>query len=167
MAQMAIRQTDERTRALAEIVSEIFVMDEPRRRVGGMMSGLDVRYDVGHPGVDKPHALLGRRMPDLDLTTANGPMRVYTLLHRARPVLLNFGEPGSVDIAPWVDRVQQIDAQYNGKWELPVVGAVEAPSAVLIRPDGYVAWAGERTQLGLTDALTTWFGRVTPTSPQA
>jgi 3-(3-hydroxy-phenyl)propionate hydroxylase len=158
MAQMALRQRDERTKSLSEIVSEIFAMDEPRRRLGGMMSGLDVRYDVGHAGIDKPHALLGRRMPDLDLTTANGPMRVYTLLHRARPVLLNFGEPGGFDIKPWADRVQQIDAAYTGKWELPVLGTVDAPSAVLIRPDGYVAWVGDGTPLGLTDALTTWFG---------
>jgi 3-(3-hydroxy-phenyl)propionate hydroxylase len=97
-------------------------------------------------------------MPDLDLVTANGPLRVFTLLHRARPVLLNFGEPGTFDITPWADRVQSIDAKYEGKWELPAIGAVTAPTAVLIRPDGYVAWVGDQTRLGLVDALTTWFG---------
>ena len=118
-----------------------------------MMSGLDIHYDLG-----EGHPLLGRRMPDLDLVTANGPLRVFTLLHDARPVLLNLGEPGGFDIAPWADRVQLIDATYDGAWELPAIGAVTAPTAVLIRPDGYVAWVGDRTQLGLADALTTWFG---------
>jgi hypothetical protein len=117
-----------------------------------MMSGLDVHYDLG-----EGHPLLGCRMPDLDLVTA-GPLRVFSLLHEARPVLLNLGEPGDLDISPWADRIQQIDARYAGTWELPVLGAVTAPTAVLIRPDGYVAWVGEQTELGLADALTTWFG---------
>jgi 3-(3-hydroxy-phenyl)propionate hydroxylase len=117
------------------------------------MSGLDIRYDLG-----EGHPLLGRRMPDLDLVTSGRPLRVFTLLHHARPVLLNLGEPGRFDIAPWADRVQLMDAQYIGAWELPALGAVTAPAAVLIRPDGYVAWVGDRTDLGLTDALTTWFG---------
>jgi hypothetical protein len=85
-------------------------------------------------------------------------VRVFTLLHDARPALLNFGEPGSIDITPWADRVQSIDAKYVGAWELPAIGAVTAPTAVLIRPDGYVAWVGDLTQLGLVEALTTWFG---------
>ena len=118
-----------------------------------MMSGLDIHYDLG-----EGHPLLGRRMPDLDLVTANGPLRVFTLLHDARPVLLNLGEPGGFDITPWADRVQLIDAKYAGTWELPALGVVTAPTAVLIRPDGYVAWVGDLTQLGLADALTTWFG---------
>ncbi len=130
-------------------------MDEPRKRFAGMMSGLDIHYDLG-----EGHPLLGRRMPDLDLVTANGPLRVFALLHEARPVLLNLGELGGFDITPWADRVQVIDATYAGLWELPVLGAVTAPTAVLIRPDGYVAWVGEGdlTHLGLHDALTTWFG---------
>ena len=94
----------------------------------------------------------------MSLVTANGPLRVFALLHRARPVLLNLGEPGGFDIMPWADRVQLIDARYVGPWELPVVGAVTAPAAVLVRPDGYVAWVGDVTQPGLADALTTWFG---------
>src|SRR5215204_4717960 len=102
--------------------------------------------------------LLGRRMPDLDLVTADGPLRVFTLLHDARPVLLNLGEPGGFDIAPWADRVRSIDAEYVGKWELPAFGEVTAPTAVLIRPEGYVAWVGDGTDLGLPDALSTWFG---------
>jgi 3-(3-hydroxy-phenyl)propionate hydroxylase len=118
-----------------------------------MMSGLDIHYDLG-----EGHPLLGRRMPDLDLVTGNGPLRVFSLLHDARPVLLNLGEPGGFDITPWADRVQLIDAKYDGVWELPALGAVTAPTAVLIRPDGHVAWVGDRHPLGLPDALTTWFG---------
>ena len=114
---------------------------------------LDVRYDLG-----EGHPLLGRRMPDLDLVTADGPLRMFTLLHDARPVLLNLGEPGGFDIAPWAGRVQLIEAEYVGAWELPVLGTVTAPTAVLIRPDGYVAWVGDRTTLGLSEALTKWFG---------
>ena len=118
-----------------------------------MMSGLDIHYELG-----EGHPLLGRRMPDLDLVTANGPLRVFTLLHDARPVLLNLGDPGGLDIAPWADRVQLIDATYDGTWELPALGAVTAPTAVLIRPDGYIAWVGDGTDTGLRAALTTWFG---------
>jgi 3-(3-hydroxy-phenyl)propionate hydroxylase len=118
-----------------------------------MMSGLDIHYDLG-----EGHPLLGRRMPDLDLVTAGGPLRVFTLLHDARPMLLSLGEPGGFDITPWADRVQSIDAEYVGPWELPALGVVTAPTAVLIRPDGYVAWVGDRSQEGLADALTTWFG---------
>jgi uncharacterized protein YheU (UPF0270 family) len=153
MAAVALRRPDDRTTALRDTVAELLGMDEPRRRFAAMMSGLDIHYDLG-----EGHPLLGRRMPDLDLLTANGPLRVFTLLHDARPVLLNLGEPGAFDITPWADRVQMIDAQYVGAWELPVLGAVTAPTVVLIRPDGYVAWVGEPTHLGLPDALTTWFG---------
>jgi 3-(3-hydroxy-phenyl)propionate hydroxylase len=153
MAQMALRRTDDRTKALGDTVSELLGMDEPRRRLAAEMSGLGIHYDLG-----EGHKLLGRRMPDLDLVTANGPLRVFTLLHDARPVLLNLDEPGSLDITPWADRVQLVDTKYVGQWELPALGAVAAPTAVLIRPDGYVAWVGDLTQLGLADALTTWFG---------
>jgi hypothetical protein len=153
MAHVALRRPDERTAALRNTIAEFLMNDESRRRFAAMMFGLDIHYDLG-----AGHPLLGRRMPDLDLVTADGPVRVFTLLHDARPVLLNFGEPGSVDIRPWADRVRLIDAEYAGSWELPVIGVVPGPTAVLIRPDGYVAWVGELTQLGLADALTTWFG---------
>jgi 2-polyprenyl-6-methoxyphenol hydroxylase-like FAD-dependent oxidoreductase len=154
MAQTALLRPDDRIKALSEIISELLSMDEPRTRFAAMMAGLDIHYDLG-----EGHPQLGRRMPDLDLVTANGPLRVFTLLHDARPVLLNLGEPGVFDITPWQDRVQLIDAKYVGVWELPVLGVVAAPTAVLIRPDGYVAWAGDLTDPGLPDALTTWFGR--------
>src|SRR5918996_495231 len=153
MAQVALMRADDRIEALRETVSELLSMNEPRKRFAAMMSGLDIHYDLG-----EGHPLLGRRMPDLDLVTANGPLRVFTLLHDARPVLLNLGEPSGFDITPWADRVQLIDASYQGEWELPVLGVVSAPAAVLVRPDGYVAWVGDLTQLGLADALITWFG---------
>jgi 3-(3-hydroxy-phenyl)propionate hydroxylase len=157
MAQVALMRVDDRIEALRDSVSELLSMDEPRKRFAAMMSGLGIRYDLG-----EGHPLLGRRMPDLDLVTANGPVRVFTLLHHARPVLLNLGEPGGVAIAPWRDRVQVIDAECAGPWELPAIGPVAAPTAVLIRPDGYVAWVGDQTQVGLADALTTWFGPPAP-----
>lgn len=159
MAATALNRGDERTKALWETMSDLLKMDEPRKRYAGMMSGLDIHYDLG-PG----HPLLGRRMPDLELVTANGPRRVFTLLHAARPVLLNLGEPGALEVtsSPWADRVERVDAGYGGAWELPVLGAVAAPAAVLIRPDGYVAWVGGGTDQGLRQALTTWFGAADP-----
>jgi 2-polyprenyl-6-methoxyphenol hydroxylase-like FAD-dependent oxidoreductase len=154
MAQTALmRPADARLEALRATVSDLLSMDEPRRRYAGMLSGLDIHYDLG-----EGHPLLGRRMPDLDLVTVSGALRVFSLLHKARPVLLNLGESGSFDITPWADRVQMIDAKYEGPWELPVLGEVPAPTAVLIRPDGYVGWVRDLTQPGLPDALTTWFG---------
>jgi flavin-dependent dehydrogenase len=153
LAQVALFRADDRTKALGEILSELLRMDEPRKQFAARMSGLGIRYDLG-----EGHPLLGRRMPDLDLVIAKGTRRVFSLLHHARPMLLNLAEPGGFDITPWADRVQLVDAKYVGTWELPELGPVAAPGAVLIRPDGYVAWVGDPAQLGLDDALTTWFG---------
>lgn len=153
MAQVALQRTDARSEAAAQVVAELLELDEARIRVAAEMSGLGIRYDLG-----AGHPLLGRRMPDLDIETDRGTQRVYTLLHSARPVLLNFGEPGSLDATAWADRVQSVDARYDGAWELPAIGTVAAPTGVLVRPDGYVCWVGESTDSGLTDALTTWFG---------
>ena len=153
LASVALRREDERTRAVRDIMAELLAMDEPRQRFAAMVCGLDIHYELGGG-----HPLVGRRMPDLDLGAGGGPLRVFSLLHHARPALLNFGEPGGLDIAPWADRVKLVDARYTGPWELPVLGAVSAPNAVLIRPDGYVAWVGDLTLAGLTDALTNWFG---------
>lgn len=153
MAQTALSRGDARMDAVRETMSELLRMDEPRRRYAGMMSGLDIYYELG-----EGHPLLGRRMPDLEVVTAEGPRRVFGLLHAARPVLLDVGEPGVLDIAPWADRVRKVEARYAGAWELPVLGVVSAPGAVLIRPDGHVAWVGDGTDGGLREALTTWFG---------
>jgi 2-polyprenyl-6-methoxyphenol hydroxylase-like FAD-dependent oxidoreductase len=153
MAASALRRPDDRTTAVRDTIAELLSMDEPRKRFAATMSGLGVHYDLG-----EGHPLLGRRMPDLDLGTADGPLRVFALLHDARPILLNLGDAGRVDITAWAGRVQLIDATYDGAWVLPALGQVAAPTAVLIRPDGYVAWVGSGADLGLVDALTTWFG---------
>ena len=153
MAQVALMRTDDRTEALRECVSELLAMDEPRTRFAGMMSGLSIQYDLG-----EGHPLLGRRMPDLDIETDDGARRLFTLLHDARPLLLNLGDPLAIDIAPWRDRVRSVGARYGGAWALPVIGAVPAPTVVLIRPDGYVAWVGDAAATGLAEALTMWFG---------
>jgi len=154
MALGALQRRDERMEALVDVVSELASMDEPRKRLAGIVSCLDIRYDLGDG-----HPLLGRRMPDLDLINVDGrPRRVFELLHDARPLLLNLGRPGSFDITPWADRVQLVDASYDGVWELPVLGAVTGPTAMLIRPDGHVAWVEEGDQRGLVDSLATWFG---------
>src|SRR5436305_4880980 len=153
MAQGTLQRRDERMQALVEVVSELARMDEPRKWLAGIVSGLDIHYDLG-----EGHPLLGRRMPDLDLITADGPLRVFELLRTAKPVLVNLGQPGNLDITGWADRVQLINAEYVGLWELPVLGVLSGPTAVLIRPDGYVAWVGEPADPALPDALTTWFG---------
>jgi 2-polyprenyl-6-methoxyphenol hydroxylase-like FAD-dependent oxidoreductase len=157
MAQVALLRPDVRSEAAREVMAELLTMEEPRKRIAAMQSGLNIRYDFG-----EGYPLLGRRMSDLDLLTSHGPLRVFTLLHDARPVLLNLGAPINVDITPWADRIKLIDANYDGTWELPALGAVPAPTAVLIRPDGYVAWVGDGSDLGLVEALTTWFGPPSP-----
>ena len=157
MAQVALSTPGDRHQALRDTMAELLAMYEPRRRIAGMLSGLDISYDLGDG-----HPLLGRRMPDLDLHTADGPTRVFTLLHDARPVLLNLGEPGRFDLSPWAGRVRSVDGEHPGAWELPVLGEVAAPSAVLIRPDGHVAWAGDLTDPELPRALSTWFGAAAP-----
>lgn len=153
MAQTVLMRSDERVEALRDSVAELLSMDEPRKRFGAMLSGLDIRYELG-----EDHPLVGRRIPDLDLVTTHGPLRLFTLLHEARPVLLNLGEPGGFDVAGWADRLLAVDAECTGPWELPVLGEVAAPAAVLIRPDGYVAWASDGSEAGLGEALDAWFG---------
>jgi 3-(3-hydroxy-phenyl)propionate hydroxylase len=148
-AQVALSTPDDRHQSLRDIVADLLSMDEPRTRIAGMLTGLDIRYDIGDE-----HPLVGRRMPDLDLETANGSTRLFTLLHDARPLLLNLGAPGGFD----TDRVRVVDAMYEGAWALPVVGEIAAPDAVLIRSDGHVAWAGDFSDTdGLRRALTRWF----------
>ena len=153
MALAVLQSRDERMQALVDLVSELAAMDEPRKLLAGIITGLDVHYDLG-----EGHPLLGRRVPDLDLVTAGGPVRVFELLHDARPLLIDLGRHDGFDLGPWGDRVRRVDATYEGEWELPVLGVVEAPTGVLVRPDGYVAWVGDGTEAGLPDALTAWFG---------
>jgi 3-(3-hydroxy-phenyl)propionate hydroxylase len=151
MAQVALLRTDDRTNALRDVFSGLITLNEPRKQLAGMMSGLDVKYDLG-----EGHPLLGRRIPDLAIGTDSGSVQLFTLLHDARPVLLNLGQPGSLDITQWTNRVGVIEARYAETWELPVLGQVSAPTAVLIRPDGYVAWVGEGRTAGLHEAIAVW-----------
>jgi 3-(3-hydroxy-phenyl)propionate hydroxylase len=157
MAQMALSGTDARTEALRGTLTELLSIDEPRKYIAATLSGLDIHYDFG-----TGHPLLGRRIPDLDVQTAQGPTRVFTLLHDARPVLLNLGEPGGFDVSPWANRVRLIDAFHDGVWELPVLGEIAAPPAVLIRPDGHVGWVGDLADPELPHALARWFGAARP-----
>jgi 3-(3-hydroxy-phenyl)propionate hydroxylase len=153
MAQSVLRQPDARSKALAETVTEFLKLSEPRKQLVGELSGLGVHYDlgVGHP-------LVGRRMPDLDLITTEGTVRAFSLLRGARGVMIDFVGGGAIDLGPWRDRVTFVDAKYDSPWELPVIGAVAAPGAVLVRPDGYVAWVGIGSEAGLCEALSNWFG---------
>ncbi|MCA1843737.1 MAG: FAD-dependent monooxygenase, partial [Actinobacteria bacterium] len=138
MAQTAMMRPDNHTVALRETVADLCRMDAPRRLLGGLVSGLDTHYDLG-----EGHPQLGRRMPDLDLAMDDGSVRVFSLMHKARPLLLNLGKRGAIDVSAWSDRVRLVKARFGGMWELPVIGPVPAPAAVLVRPDGHVAWVGE------------------------
>lgn len=154
MAQIALlRRAEDGLNAAREVISELLALDEPRQRFGAMMSGLDIRYDLG-----EGHALVGRRMPDLDLAVEGRSLRLFTLLHGARALLLNLGDPDAIDITPWTDRIDVVDTGYDGPWELPAIEDVTAPKAVLVRPDGHVAWVGDESQCGLAETLTRWFG---------
>jgi aromatic ring hydroxylase-like protein/FAD binding domain-containing protein len=154
MAMSVTQLANPRVSALADLLSDLLSIDAARVKLAGLHSGLDVCYETE----DGRHPLVGRRMPDLDVTSADGPLRVFTLLHDARAVLLNFGTPGNVTSGSWGDRVRLVDASYDGAWKLPGIGTVEPPAAVLVRPDGHVAWVGDGTAAGLEEALTRWFG---------
>jgi 2-polyprenyl-6-methoxyphenol hydroxylase-like FAD-dependent oxidoreductase len=152
MAQSLFQRADPRQEALRDLIDEVLGVDGAGTVVAALITGLDVAYDLG-----AGHPLLGRRMPDLDVRTPGGPVRVFELLRSARPVVLQLGGPG-LDVGAWSDRVQHVVATHDGAWELPVVGGVAAPTAVLVRPDGHVAWVGEGSADGLPEALTTWCG---------
>ncbi len=158
MAQLMLLRhpNDARTKALRDIMSEVLTMDEPRRRFAAMMSGLDIHYDLG-----SEHPLIGRRMPDLKIATADGPVRVFTLLHGGHAVLINFGAADGLETLGWADRIRRIEAKHAAPWQLPALEEVAGPAAVLIRPDGYVAWVGDGSDAGLAHALSRWLGPAT------
>lgn len=161
MAQTALQRADPRTAALNDLVGDLMTIPAGSTQMGAFIHGLDIAYDHGGG-----HPLLGRRVPDLDVDTSDGPTRVYALLHRARPVLLSFGTRHRLDLSPWAERVRALDVRYAGTWELPVVGTVDSPTAILVRPDGYVAWVENDSADTLPEALTRWFGPEQPGSRQ-
>jgi 2-polyprenyl-6-methoxyphenol hydroxylase-like FAD-dependent oxidoreductase len=148
--------------ALRETVAALVETDAANDTLGTMISALDLKYPIGDE-----HPLLGRRVPDLDLKTANGTVRLYELLHRGRPILLDFdGRLGSA-LEGWTDRVDRIEAiRPTDRWAIPAVGDIPASAALLVRPDGYVAWLPEAA-IELRTALTTWFGHELDVRPTA
>jgi 3-(3-hydroxy-phenyl)propionate hydroxylase len=159
-AAVAIGIQDEQHQALREVVGDLLALDEARRQMASMLFALDIRYDLGDG-----HPLVGRRMPDLDLEVDGATTRVAELLHAARPLLLHLRTPAPpVDVGPWRDRLEVVVADAETTCELPLIGSVELPAAVLVRPDGHVAWAGEGADPALRTALSRWLGEGGATS---
>ncbi|MFI6985419.1 FAD-dependent monooxygenase [Embleya sp. NPDC050154] len=159
-AQEALARPGAQMDALRDVFGSLMVFDDVNRYLRGMLTALDIRYRVGGN-----HPLEGRRVPDADLKTPDGATRVYKLLHAARPVLLDLR--GSAEVAAtaksWADRVDLVEARSeDDHWPVPIVGEIPAPAALLIRPDGHVAWAadtaGTPDTSALRTALATWFG---------
>lgn len=155
MAQSALVTPDDRHDELRKTVAELLALREARVSLAGTMSGLGIHYDFGDG-----HLLAGWRMPDLDLRTSDGDTRVFELLRAARPLLVNLDPKATFDVRPWADRVSFVDAEGppTETWELPVAGHLPAAPAVLLRPDGHIAWAGDVGDRGLHAALSYWFG---------
>ena len=163
MAQRALQFDGERIAALGELVADLLTLDEARIGVAAMIAGLDI-----HHGPDGGHPMVGRRVPDLRLATADGPTWVHELLHRADWLLIELDPSTRPGATRWDDRIRRIEATSSGPWELPVLGRVEPPTAVLVRPDGHVAWVGTGDDDGLHDALSEWGpANRTSTSPDA
>jgi 3-(3-hydroxy-phenyl)propionate hydroxylase len=150
MSLNTLSRQDPRTESLRDLAGEIASMPEPRHHLGALASGLSVRYDLGDT-----HPLLGRRVPDLDITTSEGPTTIFTLLHEARPILLNLGKPATINPADLPARTRLIDARSDSPWTLPALGEVTAPTALLIRPDGHVAWVDDYDDASPVESLAT------------
>lgn len=139
-----------------ELFAELIGHDEVKRHLAGIVSGLDIRYDVG-AGTS---SLLGRRLPPRTLRGASGPSSTAELLHGAKGVLLVLGDDDSACriVAGWADRVDTVKA---GTEEPETFGRADA---LLVRPDGYIAWVSDESD-GLESALRRWFGE--PVRPLA
>ncbi|MCZ7415033.1 rifampin monooxygenase [Streptomyces sp. WMMC897] len=135
-AQITLLGTDPGATALRELFARLMDLEEVNRYVTGMITAVDVRYDLG-----EGHALLGRRLRDVPLKRG----RLYELTHRGRGLLLD--QTGRLSVDGWADRVDHV---VDVSEELDVPG-------VLLRPDGHVAWAGEDRR-ELHPHLARWFG---------
>ncbi len=155
MADVALQRRDPRSVALGERMAELAVMEAPRKFLVADRSGLAIKYDL-----ENDHPLVGRRIPDLDIVVGGEKRRIYDYLHRARPVLFSFAGGADPVLVPGSDRVQRVSALCDAPWDLPVIGRVPTPDAVLLRPDGYVAWAGSLDDERLRDAMGFWFGGI-------
>ncbi|QNE21424.1 hypothetical protein F1D05_30245 [Kribbella qitaiheensis] len=152
-AQVLLSRPGPNVDALRETFAALLQADGANETLGTMISALDLKYPIGDE-----HPLLGRRVPDLDLKTIDGTVRLYELLHPGRPILLDFGAGLGSGLEGWTDRVDHIEAiRPTDRWAIPAVGDIQASMALLIRPDGHVAWLPEATT-ELHTALTTWFG---------
>jgi 3-(3-hydroxy-phenyl)propionate hydroxylase len=135
-------------------MGELLALDEPRRHVVAMVTGLDIAYDLGGE-----HPLVGRRMPDVDLQLSDGTTtRVAELLHDAAPLLLDLRATGAPPVPAGVADLKVVAAAATGPWQLPLLGDVPAPDAVLVRSDGHVAWVGSPDDASLQGAVDRWFG---------
>ena len=155
-AQTALLSPGANITALRGLFEELLREQSTVRHIADLMAGADISYDTS--GAGPAHAMAGRWMPDIALRTGNGPTRIAGLLRAARPILLTFA-----------DRADLADAAKNWAARVDVITAATAEppaDAVLIRPDGYVAWAADsgtpRPADGLRRALHTWFGAAVP-----
>ena len=153
-AQMALVSPGPNVTALRQLIEELLQNRDNVRHIGEMMAGSDVRYAMAS-GSSQSHRLTGTWMPDLTLRTEKGSIRVAERMRAARPILLDLAGSASLVAAAreWHDRVDVVRAT-----------AESAAAAVLIRPDGYVAWASDVPHAvdGLRDALEMWFGQPLP-----
>jgi len=141
---------------MQEVMAELLGYEDVRRHLVGMVTGLDIRYDVG-PG---DHPLVGRRLPNTEIATDSGRpggTAAFQFLHSGRGVVLDLAGDEAIRAAAagWPDRVDAVTAASRP------AGALVDVEAVLVRPDGYIAWigAGGSGLAGLPDALTRWFGQ--------
>jgi len=157
-AQSVLCEPGPRTGELYDLFAHLVGFDEVNRYLSTMQSGLDIQYPIAGE-----HPLLGRRVPDIPISSTDRGKRVFDLLEAARPVLLDFSNTADlVDVAAaWAGRIDIVKADCpSDAWPVPGVGTIRAPSALLIRSDGYVSWVNDADKdLNLLrQGLTTWCG---------
>jgi hypothetical protein len=154
-AQTALLGQGENVTAMRQTFERLLGVDAANEQVGAEISGLDVCYQEGG------HPLVGRRVPDGDIVVGTTPRRVYELLQSARPVLLTLGAQIDVVQENLGDHVVRVAADSAvRRWRLPVIGWVPVPAALLIRPDGHVAWASQDGSTAGLEQAAEWIGAV-------